>query len=509
MSKVYDLQNPSQLLADVESLRLAVYEEGEEIYNTWQHAIKRESFQPSALNLAYYMALRRRNLVDIQEALSAYGLSSLGRAESRVKQNLDSVAMTLSMVADGCGRELNYAEITEQYKGRELLVEESEKLFGPKVAGRETHIMVTLPPEAADEPKYIRRLVEAGCTTLRINCAHDNTDVWMRMLNNARKVEKETGQRLKVMMDIAGPKTRINQLLTKRQNPVVVPGDRIFLTGRTILENFYNCELVISCTLPEIIPYLMTGDTVYIDDGRIIGRVIAEHRAGVEVEVEKVLREKGVRLKAEKGLNFPDADIPIDIITNKDKQDLDFICEHADMVAVSFVKDARDIVLLQNELEARMGERASELGVIAKIETLAGVNNLPEIIVQGAGKNPFGVMIARGDLAVEVGYIRLSELQEEILWICEAASIPVIWATQVLETMVKSGIPTRAEMTDAASSYRAECVMMNKGPHIFEGVKTLAAVHARMQQNVSKKASKLRALNIANNLWAEEDTERW
>ena len=117
--------------------------------------------------------------------------------------------------------------------------------------------------------------------------------------------------------------------------------------------------------------------------------------------------------------------------------------------------------------------------------------------MQAASKQPFGVMIARGDLAVEAGYHRLSELQEEILWICEAAHIPVIWATQVLETMVKTGMPTRAEITDAAMSARAECVMLNKGPHIVKVVSALTDILFRMKQHQYKKTSQLRALGIA------------
>ena len=106
-------------------------------------------------------------------------------------------------------------------------------------------------------------------------------------------------------------------------------------------------------------------------------------------------------------------------------------------------------------------------------------------------------MIARGDLAVEVGYKRLSELQEEILWICEAAHIPVIWATQVLEKMVKTGVPSRAEITDAAMGERAECVMLNKGPYIVEAVAALAEILKAMGQHQYKKAPQLKALHIA------------
>ena len=138
------------------------------------------------------------------------------------------------------------------------------------------------------------------------------------------------------------------------------------------------------------------------------------------------------------------------------------------------------------------------MAIIAKIETRDSVHNLPEIIVQAASRNPFGVMIARGDLAVEAGYHRLAELQEEILWICEAAHIPVIWATQVLENLVKTGIPSRAEITDAAMSERAECVMLNKGPYIVKAVSSLADIVKRMESHQYKKAPQLRTLHIAS-----------
>ncbi|MDD4565292.1 MAG: pyruvate kinase [Eubacteriales bacterium] len=134
---------------------------------------------------------------------------------------------------------------------------------------------------------------------------------------------------------------------------------------------------------------------------------------------------------------------------------------------------------------------------MAKIETIQGVDNLPEIIVAAASKNPVCVMIARGDLAVETGYLRLAELQEEILWICEAAHVPVIWATQVLDSMVKTGIPTRAEITDAAMGGRVECVMLNKGTFLLEAVSALDDILIKMQEHQYKKTPRLRALGLA------------
>ncbi|MEE9253663.1 MAG: pyruvate kinase, partial [Pseudomonadales bacterium] len=108
-----------------------------------------------------------------------------------------------------------------------------------------------------------------------------------------------------------------------------------------------------------------------------------------------------------------------------------------------------------------------------------------------------GVMVARGDLAVEIGYARLAEVQEQILWMCEAAHVPVIWATQVLKDLAKKGIPSRAEVTDAAMSGRAECVMLNKGPFIVNAVEFLSGVLERMAEHQNKKTSKLRQLNVS------------
>ena len=129
-----------------------------------------------------------------------------------------------------------------------------------------------------------------------------------------------------------------------------------------------------------------------------------------------------------------------------------------------------------------------------KIETPLAVRNLPRLIVQSALHHPTAVMIARGDLAVELGFARLSEMQEEMLWLCEAAHVPVIWATQVLDQFIKDGAPSRAETTDAAMAQRAECVMLNKGPYLAEAVTFLRDVLARMDRHQSKKFARFTPL---------------
>lgn len=117
------------------------------------------------------------------------------------------------------------------------------------------------------------------------------------------------------------------------------------------------------------------------------------------------------------------------------------------------------------------------------------------MLVRAAGHQPTAVMIARGDLAVEIGFARLAEMQEEILWICEAAHVPVIWATQVMESFLKTGVPSRGEMTDAAMAARAECVMLNKGPYLFEGLALLDRLLGRMSGHMAKKTHLLRPLS--------------
>jgi pyruvate kinase len=138
-----------------------------------------------------------------------------------------------------------------------------------------------------------------------------------------------------------------------------------------------------------------------------------------------------------------------------------------------------------------------EPDIILKIERLSAVRNLPALLMNGMQNPGLGVMIARGDLAVEIGFERLSEIQEEILWICEAAHVPVIWATQVLETLNKTGYATRSEITDAAMSVRAECVMLNKGQFIVKTIKTLDDILTRQLGHVDKKRFIMRPLGIA------------
>lgn len=249
----------------------------------------------------------------------------------------------------------------------------------------------------------------------------------------------------------------------------------------------------VSCTLPEVFADVQPGDRVCIDDGKITGIAEAVSASELRVRVQRT-PPRGARLTADKGINLPDSRLRLPALTAKDKEDLRFIVGHADLVGLSFVNHESDVLELIDVLKRLDGKLP---GIVLKIETQRGFARLPAILLAAMRYDHVGVMIARGDLAVEVGYQRLAEAQEEILWICEAAHRPVIWATQVLETLAKQGTPSRAEITDAAMGNRAECVMLNKGPHIAEAVRVLDDILRRMASHQSKKRAMLRALHVA------------
>jgi len=247
---------------------------------------------------------------------------------------------------------------------------------------------------------------------------------------------------------------------------------------------------VIGCTLPAVFAQVRKGERIWFDDGRIGGVVRSSTADWMEVEITDA-REGGEKLVEDKGINLPDSDLKLPALTEQDRADLEVAAQCADIVGLSFAQSPADLEQLRERLKL-LG--AGELGVVLKVETRRGFDNLPALLLAAMKDRAVGVMIARGDLAVECGYERLAEVQEEILWACEAAHMPVVWATQVLESLAKTGRPSRSEITDAAMAERAECVMLNKGPFIVDAMRTLDDILRRMQAHQSKKRPLLRAL---------------
>ncbi|WP_300590533.1 pyruvate kinase [Microbacterium sp.] len=559
-----------------------------------------------AANLVRYVALRSRDLRDLQDRLTAEGLSSLGRMEADVLRNLDAVLGTIdAALGQAAPGEHASADPESQPPDPTALSVHAAALLGGTADDRQTRIMVTLPSEAADDSALVARFARAGMDVARINCAHDDCAAWERMARHVR----EAGAGIRIATDLAGPKLRTGQLEPGPRVVKVAPtrdalgrviepasvwlvaprtddspapageipvtdaawlsrlqiddtveftdtrgrsrymtvvalhdggaqieGDRTAYVGTgTLLDvdgretrvgplppvdqalRVHRGEIIemrpdlepgfthegrhhVGCTVPEALEVIRVGDRVLFDDGKIEGfvRTIGEGEGYRIAEIEVTLASpRGTRLRAEKGINLPDTDLPISALTDEDLRALDAVVGFTDIVQLSFARSPGDVARLFAELDSR---EAGHLGVVVKIETVRAFRALPEILLELMQRPRVGIMIARGDLGVEAGWERLAEVQEEILWLCEAAHVPVIWATQVLDSLAGSGVPTRAEVTDAAAGERAECVMLNKGPHIEEAIEALDDILRRMHGHLEKKRPLLRRLHA----WSHE-----
>lgn len=487
-----EVRSPAKLLDEVDSLRAAVLAEAGTITHAWDGWIERPDFAPSAENFANYLALRRHDIRPLQLELTARGLSSLGRAESRVMPALDAVAAVLAVLT---GKATTAPDPDQSFfSGEERLVARTVELLGPSSQRRPVHFLVTVPSEAANGDGFMLRLAELGVEAVRINCAHDNQDAWARMIESVDATAKKTGRRMKILMDLAGPKIRTGAIREKHGLKHIALGDDLAIVAPGELGAADGTLPAVECTLREALAAARPDDRIFIDDGKVGTRVKRSESWGVVVEVEMCPDEEGYKLKPEKGVNFPDGDFTIPALTEKDVEDLAFVARHADAIEFSFVQRAEDVAALQDALARERPDDWRKLGLVLKIETSRAIANLPDILVRAAGRQPSAIMIARGDLAVEIGFARLAEMQEEILWLGEAAQIPVIWATQVLEHLIKKGVPSRGEMTDAAMSARAECVMLNKGPFLFNAIAELDLLLGRMGQHMHKKTPQLRRL---------------
>lgn len=223
--------------------------------------------------------------------------------------------------------------------------------------------------------------------------------------------------------------------------------------------------------------------------------IIKKNDDHVLLKVKSIASKKSV-IKDEKGINISNSKLNFPALTPIDEECIPFISKYADIVGYSFVKNKSDIQMLRNAFA-----NLPMPPVILKIETPEAVNNLPSLLFEGMKEEFFGVMIARGDLAIEIGFEKLSEIQEEILWICEAAHVPVVWATQVLENLNKKGLATRSEITDVSHASGADCVMINKGTNILKVIETLKNIFGRMGSHHHKKRFVFRPLSIAVNFF--------
>ena len=570
----------ARLAAEIDQL-LSELDAQQELYAADIAAVADEH-QVGARNIVDYAYLRTLNLGPLQEGLSSLGATRLSTAEPNVRARLKAARNVLGAIS-GTGFSYPYADVADAFQQADALLEEhTEEVLGIANDGEHSRIMVTLPSELADDPAMARQFVAEGMDIARINCAHDDEDVWARMIAHVKAAAAEAGADIKISMDLAGPKLRTGDIVpgprvararlsrdasgnvieparlwlypdTAPSSPpsglaghppvaiAVAPswfqrlsvGDKVrfrdtrgrarsfdvvelspagvlaagqraaYIAEGTLLDNgaqlseaggiapverrlriFPGQEIILSgsvsaadpdapgplripFSLPEVIPAIRPGEQVLFDDGRIGAEVIATSDDEVRMRVNHASAQ-GTNLAAHKGINLPNSQLPLPSLTQVDLKHLEFVKKYADIVAISFIRDAQDVAAV---LEA-LGPQC-ELGLVLKIETIPAYNQLLSVLLAGMRYPRLGIMIARGDLAVELGFRRMAEVPRFIMRMAEAAHIPTILATQVLETMAKTGQPSRAEITDAAYALRAECVMLNKGPFIGEAIRVL------------------------------------
>lgn len=445
-------------------------------YNSWK-------------NLIHYLTLRKADRRDLQLSLHNFGLSALSNSESHVRFQLQAIQRRL-------GRSYSHKDLaTCTYPFAKAILEENvNRLFG-KQKTKSINVMVTLDGKIGTSPEELAEFMKRGMRIARINLAHDSEKEWVEIIEAIRKAEAISKCSCRIYMDLAGPKIR-TEFLGKQAGEKkleISEGALIFLAASQ--EGFDpRNDVVISPTETSILPFLKDGERVLIDDGKIQGIIEGQGPgASVGVRILKIFKKKPT-IKQGKGINFPDSQLKIDPLTEYDLSVLPFAVKEADLIGYSFVNRPKDLAHLEEEMR-NISEEIPP--VILKIETALAVRNLPALLIEGMKRPHIGVMIARGDLAVEVGFERMSEVQDEIMWICEAAHVPVIWATQVMESLHKSGLATRAEITDASKAALAECIMINKGPHTSAVLDSLAEIAQRMEGHRDKKRYTFRALKIA------------
>ena len=475
-----------------------------------------EQYQISAENLYNYLILRSFDLRKLHDDLSDLGISSIRTAEGYVFTKVQNVLKILNLLQQKKWENQQKIKALSYKKSKKLLRKHANQLFNRSSQKNFTEIMVTMPDEAAENVELIRELANAGMEIARINMGHGNIELWKKMIDNIHEVKQTSNRPLKIYMDLAGPKIRTGAIEIKSkkgkiQNFIKLKqGDHLVLTKRKVngknavygKNGDLQTNAKVSVLLPEIIDDLEIGHPVFFDDGTIEAVVIDKNKQEAELAITKIYKKK---LSANKGINLPYTDLNLPSLTEQDLELLPFAAQHADLIGYSFVRKPGDVEKLYKELN-RIGDE--NLGVIFKIETQEAFENLPLILFEAMKRPKIGVMIARGDLAVEIGFERISEVQNQILWLCEAAHVPVIWATQVLENLAKTGMATRAEISDAAMAVQAECVMLNKGPYIVEAVRKLKNILIKMEKHTSKKKSALRALEVAKNTLEKMQEQR-
>ncbi len=331
---------------------------------------------------------------------------------------------------------INYAKLFEHLGSLKEQSSDSVRKLG--------RIVCTIGP-ASDAPETLGKMIIAGMDVARLNFSHGTHEQHEKTLNNIRKAEEKWGKPVAVLLDLCGPKIRTGKMVG--DGAKLSPGKKIRIVASPV-EGNSECISTIS---PEVLPDLRVGDPVLLDDGLLELKVVTEGEE--EVVCEVII---GGLLKSSKGINLPQTDLSLPSLTPKDKADLQWGLEHSiDYVALSFVRSAAEILEIK-QLITLSGKR--DIRVIAKVEKPEAVENIKDIVDAADA-----IMIARGDMGVELAAARVPRIQQEIIHLCWHKNKPVITATQMLDTMTYNYRPTRAEVTDVSVAVKegTDAVMLS------------------------------------------------
>ncbi len=310
---------------------------------------------------------------------------------------------------------------------------------------KKTKIVATLGP-ATSTKEVLRKMIEAGVDVFRINFSHANYDDVTARIKMIRELNEELGSNTSILADLQGPKLRVGVMAGE---VVVAPGDEItFVTGKPFEGNSERVYMNYATFPQDVKP----GERILLDDGKLIFEVVSTDGKS-EVKAKVV---QGGPLKSKKGVNLPNTNISLPALTEKDIKDAEFaVSQNVDWMALSFVRFSQDLIDLQNIISQHSEHK---IPIIAKIEKPEAVENIDKIVAYCDG-----LMVARGDLGVEVPAQEVPLIQKHLVLTAKKARIPVIIATQMMETMITSLTPTRAEVNDVANSVMdgADAVMLS------------------------------------------------
>jgi pyruvate kinase len=341
---------------------------------------------------------------------------------------------------------------------------------------KRTKIVCTIGP-ASEEVETLAALTEAGMNVCRLNFSHGTHENHAELIRRIRQVRELTGEPLSILQDLQGPKIRVGDL-PKEGIELVAGKTVVFTSGEGDLPR------AIPVTYPNLHEDVKPGQRLLLDDGLL--EVTVKSVKGQEVTCEVLT---GGKLTSHKGLNLPETETKISAITDKDKEDLVFgVAQGVDWIALSFVRSADDIRSLRALIEAEERKLAKPrelpIGIIAKIEKPQAVERMDEIIAEVDG-----IMVARGDLGIELPAEKVPVIQKDLIKKCLAAGKPVIVATQMLDSMIRNPRATRAEVSDIANAVidHADATMLSgetaSGSHPVEAVKTMAATIAETEKS--------------------------